>query len=230
MNEVSKWIKSGAGVNEGLRLLSVYAPNKYLAELVTKAPERYGVLLVDRLRVFADAVADEDAGLVVDSTMTHLKPSSLREDWPFLSKPDCPMELKVLASDKITAYHNFCDLHEKLFSCTSEDECFEVAKNLLKNYRQNSLIFLEFAYYKEHGTVLGKHPIFDETKQLDTYRSMSLYKLAKEQKRLEGAIWRIKSEIRKGDKPQLLSEREERLARKQRELDAINKMISDSEK
>lgn len=155
---------------------------------------------------------------------------SFREEWPFLSNPSCPMELKVLASDKITAYHNYRSLHEKLFDCTDTVSAFETAKNLLENYRQNRLILAEFAFYKEHHRILGKHPVFKERKQLDQYRRMSAVQLYKEQQRLLGAIWRVKSEMAKGDKPHLLSERSARLASKQRELAAVEELMSDFEK
>ena len=41
------------------------------------------------------------------------------------------MELKVLAADKITAYHNYVSLHERLFDCMTPEDCFGIAKKLL---------------------------------------------------------------------------------------------------
>lgn len=224
MNEVSQWMNSGAEVREGLRLLSKYAPNPHVERLVTANPVRFKRILVTALSRFADvrveAVRQMPSG-----------PSRrFRDDWPFLADPSCPMELKVLASDKISAYHTYCDLHEKLFDCTTEKEAFETAKNLLENYKQNRIILSEFAYYKEHGTILGKHPIFKESQTIRRYQAMTDFELFNNQKRLEGAIWRIKSEIGKGDKPHLLSEREARLKQKQRELEAVNRMISEIQK
>ena len=223
MNEVSRWLNSGAEVHEGLRLLSIYAPNPHVARLVGLNPARFSRMLVMALSRFAD--------VRVDVRRPDGRPRRrFRENWPFLSEPSCPMELKVLASDAFTAYYNYCDLHEKLFECIDETECFETAKNLLENYRQNRIILSEFAYYKEHGTILGKHPIFKESMALRRYQSMSDFELFSSQKRLEGAIWRIRSEIKKGDKPHLLAEREARLQAKQRELDAVRQLIAEIEK
>lgn len=221
MNEVSKWMNSGAEVREGLRLLLIYAPNPHVERLVETNPGRFRHLLIRALSRFADVRID------TRPQTPERRRRGLREDWPFLSDPSCPMELKVLAADKITAYHNYCGLHEKLFDCTTPEDAFETAKNLLENYRQNRKILSEFAHYREHGTILGKHPIFKESQMLHRYQEMTDFELFENRRRLEGAIWRIKSEIAKGDKPHLLVEREARLKVKQRELDAVNSMITE---
>ena len=46
---VQKWLESGAEVQAGLRLLSLYAKNEHLARLVTARPDRYKSLLIDTL-------------------------------------------------------------------------------------------------------------------------------------------------------------------------------------
>lgn len=224
MNEVSKWMNSGAEVREGLRLLSIYAPNPHVERLVNANPVRFKRMLVTALSRFADVRID------ITPQLPTRPARRFRDEWPFLSDPDCPMELKVLAADKITTYHNYCALHEKLFDCITPEEAFETAKNLLENYRQNRTIFSEFAYYLEHRAILGKHPIFKESQTLLRYQAMTDFELFSNQKRLEGAVWRIKSEIAKGDKPHLLSERETRLKAKRRELAAVNQMISEIQK
>lgn len=138
------------------------------------------------------------------------------------------MELKALAADKITAYHAYCEAHEKLFDCIALEDCFETAKKVVENFRQNRLISAEFAYFKEHGSILGKHPIFKRTKKLESYRKMGVVSLMNEQRRLKGAVWRIESEIRKGDKPALLTERVSRLLDKREALDLVSRLISES--
>lgn len=138
------------------------------------------------------------------------------------------MELKALAADKITAYHTYCDAHEKLFDCISLEECFETAKKVVENFRQNRLISAEFAYFKEHGSVLGKHPVFKRYRKMESYRRMGIVSLIAEQRRLKGAVWRIESEIRKGDKPSLLTEREARLRAKREALELVTQLISES--
>lgn len=152
MTEIEQWLKSGAGVQEGLRLLSVYKPNPWLVRMVERHPEKYRRLLVETLTGVKRSTVVETA----------VRSRSLREDWPFLSKPDCPPELKILAADKITAWRGYVQEHEKLYACITLEDCLETAKKCIFFYSQNRKILSEFAYYKEHGTVLGKHPVFEE--------------------------------------------------------------------
>lgn len=209
MNDVGKWLQSGAGVQEGLRLLNIYAPNRHLETLVRLNPERYRKLLRKTLSKFSDGGPAQ------------LRTNQFRNEWPFLADPDCPPELKILAADKITAYHSYVAGHEELFACETLDECFLTAKKVIENYKQNRKILSEFTYYKEHHSCLGKHPIFASMKRISSLRKMSVVSLMKKQKNLQGAIWRIKNEIRKEDKPHLFEEREMRLKVKEMELRLI---------
>lgn len=221
MNEVSRWLKSGAEVREGLRLLRIYAPNRHIETLVEAQPQRWHSLLVKILSGFADSPQEETV---------RVRRINFRETWPFLSEPDCPAELKILAADKITAYHNYVQGHEELYCCTDLESCFLTAKKVMENFMQNRTIEAEFAFYKEHHRCLGKHRIFSESKRLAELRAMPILDLVRKRKNLEGAIWRIDSEIRKGTKPHLLAEREDRRRSKMRELDEVNRMIEDFEK
>ena len=49
MTEIEQWLRSGADVPEGLRLLSVYKPNPHLARMVERHPDKYAHLLVKAL-------------------------------------------------------------------------------------------------------------------------------------------------------------------------------------
>lgn len=222
MNRVSQWIRNGAGVEEGLRLLSEYAPDPYTERLVKISPTRFGYLLQQKLQKFAD-LSQEHIPTVKERTQ-------FRQQWPFLSEPDCPHELKILAADKITAYHNYVSGHRELFACTTPEECFECAKKIIKNFTENRKIVSEFTYYKEHRTRLGKHPIFLEMERLAEVRALPVTELFRRKKNLEGNIWRIQSEINKNDKPHLLAERESRLEARRRELKEINRLIEDYDK
>ena len=219
MNDVSKWLREGAGIQEGLRLLSIYAPNPRIVRLVEANPYIFGHLLIRALRPFAAA-----------SQMSAPVPTrQFRKDWPFLAEPTCPPELKVLAADKITAYNTYTSEHAKLISCTTPKQCFECAKKIIENYKENRKILSEFTYYKEHGKVLGEHPIFAEMERLADLRSLPITKLLKKKKNLEDNIWRIQSEIRKNDKPHLLESRQDRLKSRKMELAEVNRLIEDYE-
>lgn len=219
-NEIDRWICSGAEVTEGLRLLSIYAPNKWLDALVRKAPKEYSHLLKKALLPFATEVP-------FSQTLT--KGGRFREDWPFLSEPDCPTELKALAADMITSWHNYVNAHEDLFKCTTPEECFEAAEKTVRNFFQKSVSRTEFQYYKEHHRILGKHPIFALTKKLDNLRRMPITELIRKRRNVQDSIWRAEREIKKGDRPDLKVSREERLSRLKMTLDEINRMIKEYE-
>ena len=217
MTEIERWVRSGAGVQEGLRLLSVYKPNPYLARMVERYPEKYQQLLVRTLTGIGRERVGESAS----------RSYSLREEWPFLGEPDCPPELKILAADKITAYRNFVSEHKKLYSCTTLEECLAAAKKCVFFYCQNRKIVSEFAYYKEHGTVLGRHPVFQEMNHRRELVSMGILELERRRRNLKDSIWRLERQIRAAKRPDLDESREELLQTKKNELDEIEKMIQD---
>jgi len=219
MTEIEQWLRSGAGVQEGLRLLSIYKPNPHLARLVERHPDKYAYLLMK-------ALAGVDRKSVAE---TAVRRPGLRETWPFLSQPDCPPELKILAADKITAYTGFAREHAKLFSCSTLEECLATAKKCVNFYCQNRKIFSEFAYYKEHGVVLGKHPIFDEMRHRRELLSMGILDMERRRQNLRDAIWRLKKQIRLDERPDLEASRMELLETKERELDEIGRLIEEYE-
>lgn len=223
LNEIDRWIDSGAEVQEGLRLLSIYAPNRHLDALVRKAPKRFSRLLKAALLPFSTRPR------TVSAPAPAIPKVRFRESWPFLSEPDCPPELKILAADKITAWEESVRAHEELFQCATPEQCYETAKKVLENYSNNRKIFSEFTHYKEHHSVLGEHPIFRESRQAAELRAMPIMELVRRKENLEEAIWRAGNEIRKGDKPHLRPEREERIAAKRRMLAQVERMIDDYE-
>lgn len=219
MDDIRQWLEAGAEVHEGLRLLNIYAPNKFLMQLVSLRPERYRSLLVRNLSALLPA--EEKA-----KTIPLASQFSFRKEWPFLQDADCPSELKVLAADKITAYHNYVTAHELLFECVTLDECYETAKKLIENYVENRKIISEFAYYKEHHTLLGKHPIFGELNRLAELRQLPLPELFRRRENLTKDIWRLRKQVTERLQPHLLPAREARLAARQQELNAIDKMLA----
>ena len=148
-----------------------------------------------------------------------------RDDFPYLRDPDCPPELKILAADKITAHERYIQAHDHLFDCTTLDECYQTARSAIENFQENRDIFAELDYYREHHAVLGKHRIFDHLRQLRKLRGLNIVALLAEQRRLRLAIWRINDEIRKGTKPHLLTQREQRRLQKEDLLREVDNLI-----
>jgi hypothetical protein len=73
--------------------------------------------------------------------------------------------------------------------------------------------------------LLGLHPIFKTLNKLNDLRQLNVIQLIKKQQSIEHNIWRIKSELCKGDKPHLNKTRNERLQEKNIELNEINRLI-----
>ncbi len=219
MTDVENWLRTGAGIQEGLRLLSLYKPNPYLARMVERHPDKYRRLLIRTLtgRDPAPTPADRPA-------------RSFREDWQFLSRPDCPPELKILAADKITAWTNFAREHEKLFDCVTPEQCLEHAKNCVFYYQQNRKIFSEFAHYQDTGHVLGKHPVFGEVRRSHEMLSAGPIELMRRQHNLRAAISRLRRQMGAGGRPDLDAGRAELLAAKERELAEVEKILENYEK
>ena len=99
-----------------------------------------------------------------------------------------------------------------LCAVTDLDGCAKVAGELVDNYIDNRLIWQELNWYKEHGSILGKHPAFAEFRRRKKVMQMPVKELMKRLRQVEMNIWRVKSELAKGDKPHLDATRQERLA------------------
>lgn len=151
---------------------------------------------------------------------------SFRNEWHFLSRPECPPQLKALAADKISCWERYTDAHKQLFDCSSLEECYQVAFTLIENFKENRQIHEELEYYKQHGNVLGEHRIFEQYKRFDELKGKNVIELVGlYQKTLPHKIWRIESEIRKGDKPHLNGEREQRLNEVKAELAEVKRIL-----
>jgi len=148
-----------------------------------------------------------------------------REQYPFLSSPECPPELKILATQKFTAYLAYKEAHAQLFDCTTLDESFLTVKQLVENYIENQSIFNELKYYGEHGHVLGKHPVFKEYQEIRKLRQLNPVELYILQEKLRHNIWRIQHQLKSSKQPHLRVQRERRLHQKQAQLQEITRLI-----
>lgn len=151
----------------------------------------------------------------------------LRDRWPFLNDPKTPVELQALVTQRITRYHEYTDLYKQLRGCESVEQCADVAGRLLDAYLDSQSIAQEMDYYQKFGKVLGKHPMFRHFQQLTRLRSSSIKDLLKEQKKTKDNIWRVNSEIRKGDKPYLDVKRRQKLQEYELKLQEISRLLGE---
>lgn len=162
---------------------------------------------------------------VIQASVTPKKP--FRQQYPFLSSPDCPPELKILATQKFTTYLAFKEAHARLFDCTTLHESFLTVKHLVENYIENQSIFNELKYYSDHGHVLGKHPVFKEYEELRKLRRLNPVEMYRYQEKLRHNIWRIQHQLKGKKKPHLRVQRERRLQQKQTQLQEVTRLLSD---
>lgn len=213
---VLAWIKSGTPLQEGIRLFALKKGKDHpFLKLLQADPESCLPLLLQEL---AGGEGIEDKEIT--------QRPKLRDNWPFLSDPDCPAEFKILVADKITAYWRYVQAHEQLFDCVTRDEQRDTMRELMANYQENRAIIAEFAYYKEHKNILGKHRIFKWTKELQRLRKLKPIELIPVQHKLEHNIWRIESQLKSGKQPHLQTEREQRLNLKKMQLAELNRLIA----
>lgn len=154
-----------------------------------------------------------------------MKGRGFRDEFPFLDRPGCPVELEALASRKFTKYRAYVRLHRQLRDCTDLAQCTKVAGELVDNYIDNRRIWQELNWYKEHGTLLGKHPAFAEFRRRKQLNFMPVKQLMERLRQVEMNIWRVRNEMAKGDRPHLDAMRRERLAGYEKERADILRLL-----
>lgn len=239
------WIRKGAPLKEGVRLYSTLPKKPRLQAALERNPAKHqellnleicellGITLARFNQIIKEygtkpqpIARPKENGQKARIEKADPPKRSFRSEFPFLSRANCPPELKALAADKITAWEKYTAAHEKLFDCSSIDECYETAFEVVENYLENRLIYQELEYYGQHGAILGKHRVFDQYRKFAEIRGKSVIELVKlHENTLPHRIWRIENEIKKGDKPHLLGERQKRLEEVRAELADVKRML-----
>jgi hypothetical protein len=150
----------------------------------------------------------------------------IRDEFPFLSNPNCPDDLKILVADMFTAYDNYINAHQELFDVKDEKEAFEVADKVIENYLDNRSIWDELNHYKATGKILGKHKHFAAMKRKDALMKKSVPELIKLKEQLEMNIWRNKKKLDEDPKPHLLKQRQERIAGYETDLKIVKSLLN----
>jgi len=243
---VKVWLKAGAIFSDGVLLFRQLFGDGHplLLLLKSETPEGSAVLkstlkswylrnkgeVKEDYKSYIIKMLEQAQLAAVNQELTDSQPLEpkikLREDFPFLSELDCPHELKILAADKITAYHNYVSGHEKLFDCTSPHEQFAAAKFVTENYIENRRIYKELEHFKKTRIILGKHPIFDRLRRFRLLSKLNVIELIKLKTKLDHNIWRTKDQIKKGNKPHLKLERERMIRQKEEEILEITRLLA----
>jgi hypothetical protein len=150
----------------------------------------------------------------------------LREEFPFLSDKSCPDAFKILVADMMTAHENYVKAHEELFNITNEQDAFDAADKLINNYLDNQEIWKELNYYKNTGTVLGKHSYFEDQNRQKELTSKSVPDLMIMLRNIEHSIWRVTKKMKDDPKPELVARREKSIRDYERDKKIIKSLLN----
>lgn len=181
----------------------------------------------ERLEVRGERIPGEQNTSLTSHHSPLTSEKKLRDRWPFLNEPDCPVELQALITRRITRYHEYSSLYPQLREAQSLTELSALCGKLLDAYLDNQAIFRELEYYQKNRRVLGRHPLFRHFSQLYKLRSMSVRDLLREQQKTRDNIWRVNSELRKGDKPHLEQKRRAKLQEYELKLQEISNLLGE---
>ena len=110
---------------------------------------------------------------------------NFRDRFPFLRLPDCPDVLKVIVSDLFAAYDRYRAAHAALAELPDDadrKQAEQLAAEAVENYLQDRALLEELEHYRDHGTLLGRHPTvaaFMQTASLKDLSDLDVEKIRK---------------------------------------------------
>lgn len=150
----------------------------------------------------------------------------LRQEFPFLSTRECPDTLKILVNDMLSAHEQYMDGHGKLVEAMDPAAIEALSGSVVENYLENRQIWQELNHYKEKGTILGKHPIFDWIKRKETISRMPVPELVKLKDQLENNIPRTIKKINDEPEHPKTGERQQRVEQFKLELSEVKRLLN----
>ena len=126
----------------------------------------------------------------------------------------------------LTAHDAYKLSHEALFVAKTFEQIEKASRETVENYLENRRIWDELNYYKQHNTVLGKHPIFEWMQRLDAIRRMKVGDLVTLKIRLENNLVRNRAAVRREPGHKTTSDRLERIRKMEQELIEVNRLLN----
>lgn len=228
---VHNWLLGGADPEVGLRLFMDHCnPSLITARIISRDPAKHIQAIRTALLKASGMGFDFRSTTYREYKITLPEPlkssmPKLRNQWPFLADPTCPPELKLLVSDKITAYSECIKEYGNLTAAVSPEEQLKSIRKLVENFIENHEILKELKHYSDTGKVLGKHQIFQQYQRIKALRNLNTLALFDKKKNLEHAIWRNESKIKKEGRVDLLSSRRNKLKELKMQLAEVNRLL-----
>ncbi|MFI1770996.1 hypothetical protein [Thalassobellus citreus] len=193
-----------------LRKLGVEKPKGKKADLdaeiqrfYIKAIEDANVLAVGNLLKAREQLVTTKINELPQEVKASIK---LRDQFPFLSEPNCPDVLKIVVNDLITTYETFKENQPKLHELLGPAESKAIADTVTGNYIANKMAYNELEHYNTNKQILGAHPLFKRLELKEEISALDTDKLTKKINALTVNVSRNK------DKPELLERDEDLLA------------------
>jgi hypothetical protein len=149
----------------------------------------------------------------------------LRDQFPFLKGKNCPGELKELVADMLTDYENYVANHAKLIDEDNPALVAELSKSVVADYLNNRAIWDELIHYREKGTLLGEHPIFEWINRRNEIRHLPPSELVRLRDNLNNKIPRTKKLIADDPEHKDTAKRTERVEQFEQELSEVNTLL-----
>lgn len=104
--------------------------------------------------------------------------------------------MKLLISDRISAYHRYVEAHEQLYNCSTPEQSTVVAGNLIEDFLENQLIHKELKHYNDTRTLLKEHSIFEEQEIHDRIFALTLPELVARRNASKKSLRAVKSALK----------------------------------
>jgi hypothetical protein len=134
-----------------------------------------------------------------------------------------PKELLELFNLKMIVWTEYLSAREKLEAGELTQELVYTARN---KYIENRKIYTELDYYRNTGSILGRHPIFGNRVIEQELRALSPKELFKKQHAAQKAVRHTKSLLAKNERPDLVEKRLVKLEKQENMLELVQKVVN----
>lgn len=177
---------------------------------------------------------EEKKPSIPEISLAELKANEVKfkDEFPFLYKEDCPLELKALVTDKFAAYYAFKEAHEALGEINDNnaadlEKVAELAQKAVESFQTDQLIYDELVHYRDKGEILGNHPVLEAYKKQNEIDSKSFAEIIKRKGLLENYINRAKKSLENHKTEEKKRKTNTKIDEWSKELVLINKKIND---
>lgn len=125
---------------------------------------------------------------------------------------------------KFTAHEEFVD-GRHLIEDQKHNDLQEVIPQVVRGFKENRQIWKELEHYRQHGELLGEHPLFEKLHALRELQQLRGMEIPRKLRAIQKSINDHKRLLEKDDKPELQASRREKLHFREWQLEELQKII-----